>query len=219
MMGAKDFEYLTPLRTDYQLITAHWMIDEVQQLEKSLFLTETFSFNRNFFDFPFRTTFDHYFFLENHRFFRQENEYQSLIGFLKAINSSSFFLSAPAYATLYPLEISVDCPFSVYKDAPAYVLEEIMDAGPRPLQHPMYGVGFVIMPHVFVYDRSGQWAILLSDNVTDLATIGLTAKVKNEFVQAFESWPFLSASQAITMRTWQVLSAEDRQKFRLEYEP
>ena len=82
----------------------------------------------------------------------------------------------------------------------------------------MYGAGFVIMPHVFVYDRSRQWAILLSDNVTDLATVGLTAKVKNEFMQAFESWPFMSASQAITERTWRVLSVDDRQRFRLEYE-
>lgn len=217
-MDDKEFEYLTPLQTDYRLITNHWITDEVQQIEKSLFLSETFSFNRNFFTFPFRKSFDHYQFLENHRFFRQEDHYQSLTRFLKAINSSSFFLSAPAYASLYPIEISVNCPFSVYKDAPAYVLEETMDVGRRPLQHPMYGVGFVIMPHVFVYDRSRQWAMLLSDNVTDLATIGLTTNVKNAFMEAFELWPSLSASEAITRRTWRVISVEEREKFRLEYE-
>ncbi|WP_375449269.1 hypothetical protein, partial [uncultured Nostoc sp.] len=121
-----NFDYLTPIQTDYRLITSHWIIDEIQQIERSLFLSETFSFQRDFFAFPFRKPFSYYYFLEDHRFFRQENKYHLLINFLKAINSPSFFLSAPAYATLYPLEISVNCPFSIYKDAPAYVLEEVM---------------------------------------------------------------------------------------------
>ena len=217
----EGFKHLTPLKTNYRLITAHWVVDEIQQLERALFVSETFIFNRDFDEFPFRRQFDHHLFLENHQFFREESKYQSLIDFLKAIGSPSFFISAPAYTVLYPLEISVDCPFSVYRNAPSYALEEELyiykELVRRPLQHPMHGVGFVIMPHVFMYDQTQKWAILLTDSVTEIATIGLDATVKNKFEQAFSAQPILSPSRITETFIWQHLSPEERQKFQSEY--
>jgi hypothetical protein len=190
--------YLTPIEGDYCLHTAPWVIDQVQQIEKNLFTSETFHYNRDFAEFPFRQTFDYYYFWEHNRLFRREFDYQILITFLKAINSASFFISAPAYAALYPLEVSVECPFLIYKNAVAYVLEEVMDSGPRRFQHPRYGVGFVTIPAVFMFDRSQQWAIL-NDNGNQVVTIGISQAIKAKFEQTFNALSLGTAEEALNI--------------------
>ena len=188
--------YLGPIEGNYRLYTEPWIIDQVQQIEKKLFTTETFNYNRDFAEFPFRRPFDYYYFGEHNRLFRRESDYQVLTTFLRAINSTSFFISAPAYAALYPLEVSVECPFSIYRDAPAYILEELMDSGPRPLQHPRSGVGFVTIPHVFMFDKTQQWA-MLNDDGNQVVTIGISQGIKAQFEQEFDTVPLVSAGEAV----------------------
>ena len=189
--------YLISFEGNYRLYTEPWIIDQIQQLEKNLFATETFHYNRGFDEFPFRRPFDYYYFWEHNRLFRRERDYQMLTDFLKAINSASFFISAPAYAVLYPLEIATKCPFSIYRDAPAYVLEEIMDSGPRPLQHPRYGVGFATIPEVFMFDHTQQWA-MLNDDGDQVVIMGINQAIKAQFEQTFSSLPLLSAREAVS---------------------
>ncbi|MCX6215606.1 hypothetical protein [Spirosoma sp.] len=190
--------HLGPIEGNYRLYTEPWIIDQIQQIEKKLFTTETFHYNRDFAEFPFRRPFDYYYFGEHNRLFRRESDYQVLTTFLRAINSTSFFISAPAYAALYPLEMSVECPFSIYRDTPAYILEELMDSGPRPLQHPRSGVGFVTIPHVFMFDKTQQWA-MLNDDGNQVVTIGISQPIKTQFEQAFNSLPLVSAGEALSI--------------------
>lgn len=194
----EQLNHLTPIEGNYRLYTEPWIIDQVQQIEKNLFLTETFHYNRDFAEFPFRRPFDYYYFWEHNYLFRRESDYQVLTSFLRAINSTSFFISAPAYAALYPLEVSVECPFSIYRDAPAYILDELMDSGPRPLQHPRSGVGFVTIPEVFMFDRTQQWA-MLNDDGDQVVTIGVSQAIKAQFEQTFNALPLVPAEEALNI--------------------
>ena len=192
--------HLTPIEGNYRLYTEPWIIDQIQQIEKNLFTTETFHYNRDFAEFPFRRPFDYYYFCEHNRLFRRESDYQVLTTFLRAINSASFFMSAPAYAALYPLEIANTCPFTIYQDAPGYVLEEELyinkELVRRPLQHPRYGVGFVTIPHVLMFDKTQQRA-MLNDDGNQVVTIGINQHSKAQFEQSFNTVPLVSAGEAV----------------------
>lgn len=199
----------------YKLYTEPWEIDTVQKLEKELFVTELFNYNRDITVSPFRNPFDNYYFLTHNYLFRKPQDYNALVEFVIGISSLSFFISAPSYAVLYPLEISVYCPFSIYKDAPAYVLEEVMDSGKRPLQHPRSGVGFVTIPDVFMYDQTKEWAILNNDGNL-ITIIGVNNNVKQQFLKSFNKLELLSISEAINvMETFQTghLSSSDKEAF------
>ena len=100
-----------------------------------------FHYNRDFAKFPFRRLFDYYYFWEHNRLFRRELDYQILTTFLRAVNSASFLFQHRPMRLLYPLEIANTCPFSIYKNAPGYVLEEELyinkELVRRSLQHPV----------------------------------------------------------------------------------
>lgn len=200
----------------YKLYMNPWEIDTIQELEREVFATEQFDYNRSVLTFPFRRSFDHYYFLAFNYLFRRPEDFKCLINFVTALQSSSFFISAPAYAVLYPLEISVRCPFAVYKDSPAYVLEEMMDSGPRPLQHPRRGTGFVAIPDVFMYDRTKEWAVLNNDS-NQVTIIGVNNAVHDKFLNAFNKLELQSVSEAINiMETFHTgrLSTDDKEKIR-----
>lgn len=199
----------------YKLYTDPWEIDQIQEIERELFVTEKFNYNRDIRIFPFRKRFDNYYFLTYNYLFRRAQDYSVLVEFINGILSKSFFISAPSYAVLYPIEISSSCPFVVYEDAPAYVLEEVMDSGKRPLQHPRSGVGFVTIPDVFMYDRSKEWAILNNDSNL-LTIIGINNTVKEKFLESFSKLKLLSVQEAINvMEVFQTgsLSISDRELF------
>lgn len=195
--------------TDCWLITAFDEINRLQRLEQSLFSPNTFDYERDFLNWPFKEHFERTFFMESHDFFRQENEYIRLIEFLKSIGSSLFYISAPAYCGLYPLAVSANCPFSTYKNAVSYVLEENMMTGGnriirQPVGHPMRGVGFVIMPQVFMYDTTKQWAISLEDSVTPVAVIGLKSAVREQFERKLTDIGFTTVDELVKRPNMQV---------------
>ena len=203
------------MEENYKLYVNPWEIDEVQKLEKELFVIDLFEYNRNILVFPFKSSFDNYYFLPFNYLFRKREDYEVLTEFLAGIESPSFFISAPPYAVLYPLEVSVTCPYPVYQNAPAYGLEETMDSGTRPLQHPRRGVGFATIPDVFMYDRSKQWAILNNDS-NQITIIGVNNSVKERFESSFSNLKLLTVSESITvMETFQTgnMSAHDRNVF------
>lgn len=198
------------LRTEQhcRLITNPEDIDKIIKLEASIFKLETFHYNRNILTYPFQHVFNSHIFFESHDFFRDQHKYYCLTSFLKKINVHFFYVSAPHYCGLYPLQVSVNCPYEVYKSAVSYVLDEtVFNANQeqiiQPVCHPMSGAGFVIMPHVFVYDETGDWSLVLEDSVTPIAIAGLKESILENFLICFKIFQLLSISELIEARSTQ----------------
>lgn len=185
------------LNNTYRLLTEFTEINSVIQLENSFFSTEIYKYEHQFLSFAFKESFDSYAFIDNADFFRREYQYDQFISFLKSVGSSEFYISSPPYCGLYPLEISTNCLFTTYNDAISYVLEhttykmgvEIKE----PIGHPMRGVGFVIMPIVFMYDKTKQWAIVFEDSVTPIGTIAIKKSIDNLLETTLSRVGFTSA--------------------------
>lgn len=184
-----------------RLIVEAVEINEVLQLEKSFFSEEAYHYEHPFLAFDFKAIFDSYAFLDNPDFFRREYQYNHFIAFLKSIGSAHFYVSCPPYCGLYPLEVAVDCPFTTYKDAISYVLERTSyDWGKEikeSIGHPMRGAGFVIMPTVFMYDQTKQWAIVLKDSVTPIGIIGVKKNIDNSLKTTLSQVGFTSAVEVL----------------------
>lgn len=215
-MENKNKNSLSP-EQNCRLIIDPIELDGVLKLEDALFDVNTFHYNREFLLYPFRENLHTHLFFEDHDFFRERNRYESLIDFLKSVQTSSFFISSPAYCGLYPLQVSVDCPYTVYNLAVSYVLEEsVSDSNQklirRPVGHPMSGAGFVIMPHVFMYDSTKRWAILLEDSVTPVAIVGLKESVVQEFTTCLKSFKLMSISGLIEKRATETYLANPEKR-------
>lgn len=190
----------------YQLITNPQDIDNLLKIEAAIFKLETFHYERDFLTYPFQSIFDTHIFFENHDFFRDQNKFHCLIKFLKDIKVSSFYISAPQYCGLYPLRISIECPYKVYESAVSYILDEtVFNANQQqiiqPIGHPMRGAGFVIMPQVFVYVETREWALVLEDSITPVAVTGLRKDIYDAFVTNLRSFQLMSISELVDARS------------------
>jgi len=185
-----------------RLVVEFIELNEVLQLERSFFSEEAYHYDHPFLAFDFKAIFDSYAFLDNPDFFRREYQYNHFIAFLKSIGSARFYVSCPPYCGLYPLEVSVDCPFTTYNDAISYVLERTSyEKGKEitePIGHPMRGAGFVIMPIVFMYDETKQWAIVLKDSVAPIGIIGVKKDIDDSRKATLNYIGFTSAVEVLT---------------------
>lgn len=191
MLLSKLTSIKTLMTKDYLIHRDPSGVDAVQTLENKLFKMDSFHFESDLLRYPFQKTFHHHYFLDLNHMFTEQEDYTALIQFLMSIKSESFLLSAPYYAVLYPVEISVNCPYNVYRYIPSYAIPEMRE-------YPQYGIGFAGVSQRFMFDRTGNWALFYEDSYQYI-TIGVEDTVKDNFINSFRDFGLLNNIQVLDL--------------------